>query len=214
MREVTGLTITQGLFACLSGAWRHNRRHCVSRRLVAIMGPAIAVSALAGAVVSHWVANETLVVLFALLAVCAAILMVLPRKEEDDAASQGDVRFSVPAAILIAVTIGGLGGMVGQGGSFILIPLMLYALKLPTRIVIGSNLAIVFLSSFAGFAGKLLTGQIPVVLGVLLVVSAIPGAQIGSSLSHRTRPKWLRTALAVVVALSAAAMMFDVWGQV
>jgi len=135
--------------------------------------------------------------------------MVLPKPAADESQDPGDVQFNVPAALLIAVTIGGLGGMVGQGGSFILIPLMLYALKLPTRIVIGSNLAIVFLSSFAGFAGKLLTGQIPGVLAVFLVIGAIPGALIGSVLSHRTSPKWLRTALAAVVALSAIGMVFD-----
>jgi len=68
MRQVVGLTITQGLFACLSGAWRHDRYRSVSRRLVVSMGSAITAAALAGSVISRWVANEVLMVVFAGLA--------------------------------------------------------------------------------------------------------------------------------------------------
>lgn len=211
MRQVAGLTITQGLFACLSGAFRHDKHRCVSRRLVVWMGPAIAISALVGATASRWVMNDVLMALFATLAAVAAVLMFVPKEDGEESLDAGGVQFSVPAAVLIAVTIGSLGGLVGQGGSFILIPLMLHALRLPTRVVIGSNLALVFLSSLAGFAGKLATGQIPGVLAVCLVAGAIPGAQIGSVLSHRTSPKWLRVALGVVVACAAVGMALDVY---
>ncbi len=213
MRQVAGLTITQGLFACLSGAFRHYKYHCVSRPLVVWMGPAIVLAALAGATLSRGVTNEALMMIFAVLAACAAILMLLPRREGDGTPDPGRVKFSRPAALLIALTIGSLGGMVGQGGSFILIPLMLHVLRLPTRIVIGSNLALVFLSSLAGFAGKLATGQIPGVLAVFLILGALPGAQIGSVLSHRTSPKLLRAALALVVVAAAVTMAFDAFAR-
>jgi uncharacterized membrane protein YfcA len=47
---------------------------------------------------------------------------------------------------------------------------------------------------------------------VLFVITAVPGAQIGSILSHRASPRWLRTALAVVIALAASGMIADVVG--
>jgi hypothetical protein len=90
---------------------------------------------------------------------------------------------------------------------------MLHVLRLPTRVVIGSNLALVFLASLAGFIGKMATGQVPLLPAVLLVFAAVPGAQIGSALSHRTSPRWLRTTLAVVIALAAAGMIADVVGR-
>jgi uncharacterized membrane protein YfcA len=210
MRQVAGLTITQGLFACLSGAWRHDRYRSVSRRLVISMGSTIAAAALAGSVISRWVANEVLMVVFAGLAAIAAMMMWLPKSEEHEVEDPNACRFNIPLAISIAAVIGFLGGLVGQGGSFILIPLMLYALRLPTRVVIGSNLALVFLASFAGFVGKAATGQVPLAPAVLIVVAAVPGAQIGSILSHLTSPRWLRTTLAVVIALAAAGMIADV----
>jgi uncharacterized protein len=210
MRQVAGLTITQGLFACLSGAWRHDRYRCVNRRLVIAMGSAITAAALAGSVSSRWVANEVLMVVFAGLAAVAALMMWLPKSDGAEVEDPDAIRFHVPLAVSIAAAVGFLGGLVGQGGSFILIPLMLHALRLPTRVVIGSNLALVFLASLAGFAGKAATGQVPLLPAMLLVLAAVPGAQIGGILSHRTSPRWLRTTLAVVIALAAAGMITDV----
>jgi uncharacterized membrane protein YfcA len=210
MRQVTGLTITQALFACLSGATRHDTYHHVNRRLVSWMGASIALGALAGSVLSAWIANETLMLVFAGLAGIAAVLMCFPKENREGIEDANACAFSVPLAVLIALVVGLLGGMVGQGGSFILIPLMLYALKLPTRVVIGSNLGIVFLSSLAAFVGKLATGQIAFLPAACLVAGALPGAQVGSVLSQRISPGWLRTALAVVVGLAALRIAADV----
>jgi len=87
---------------------------------------------------------------------------------------------------------------------------MLFILRLPTRVVIGSNLALVFLASLAAFAGKLATGQIPLLPAVLLVIVALPGARVGSQLSRRTRPDRLRRVLALVVAMAALKIGTDV----
>jgi uncharacterized membrane protein YfcA len=210
MKQVTGLTITQALIACLSGALRHDTYQNVNRKLVVWMGGGIVLSALAGSTLSWWIANEVLMVVFAGLAASAAILMCFPHGDREGIETTEASTFNHLHAVLIAAVVGLFCGAVGQGGSFILIPLMLYVLKLPTRTVIGSNLALVTLSSLAGFMGKLVTGQIPLLLAAMLVVGAFPGAQIGSVLSQRTRPQWLRTALAVVIGVAAMTIVLDV----
>lgn len=208
MRAVAGLTMTQALFACLSGAWRHQKYDFICWPLVRCMGLTILVASFAGAVASRAVRNDILMGIFALLALTAALLMVLPQEERSSA--EGDaLSFSRPMAVSIALSIGFLGGLVGQGGSFILIPLMLCLLRLPVRIVLGSNLAIVALASLAGFFGKLITHQIPLELGAALVVGAIPGAQIGGMMSRRTPTPFLRQALALIILLAAVKIGYD-----
>jgi uncharacterized protein len=208
MRAVAGLTMTQAFFACLSGAWRHRKYDFICWPLVRCMGLTILVASFAGAVASRAVRNEVLMGIFALLALIAALLMLLPQEEKPS--PEGDTPpFSRPWAVAIALGIGFLGGLVGQGGSFILIPLMLWLLRLPIRIVLGSNLAIVALASFSGFLGKLLTHQIPLALAAALVLGAVPGAQVGGMLSRRTPTPVLRGALAVVILLAAIKMGFD-----
>ncbi len=210
LKIVTGLTVTQGLFASLSGALKHGSYNFVSRSLVLYMGVTIMVSALSGAVVSRWTSNNILGGVFATLALVAAILMFIPQPQRDVEVPPDEVSFSKGRAVAIAAIIGFLGGLVGQGGSFILIPLMLFVLKIPTRIALGSNLAIVFISALAGFIGKVTTGQVPIILATALVLGALPGAQIGSYVSKRTRPVTLRAILAGVIALSAARIWYDI----
>lgn len=208
MRAVAGLTMTQALFACLSGAWRHWRNHFVCWPLVRCMGLVILVASFAGAVASKVVRNGVLVGIFALLALIAAILMILP--QADNSSKEGEaIAFSRPLAVAIALCIGFVGGLVGQGGSFILIPLMLWLLRLPVRIALGSNLAIVALASFSGFLGKLVTHQIPLALGAALVLGAVPGAQLGGIISRRTPTPLLRQLLAFVILLVAIKMGYD-----
>lgn len=213
MKQVTGLTITHALFACLSGVFRHHQQRQVNRRLVAWMGGSIVAGGLSGALLSQWIPDRLLMAIFAALALVAAALMFLPRPHVVEKCDAETCDFNRPLAVLIALAVGLLGGMIGQGGSFILIPVMLYALRLPTRVVIGSNLGLVFLASLAGFIGKLSTGQIPLVLAAILVAGALPGAQMGSVLSQRTRPAWLRLALAVIIAVSALGISIDVMMQ-
>ncbi|MFQ5576338.1 MAG: sulfite exporter TauE/SafE family protein, partial [Anaerolineae bacterium] len=163
-----------------------------------------------GAVVSRWVTNNILGGVFATLALVAAILMFIPQPQRDVDVPPGEVNFSKGKAVAIAAVIGFLGGLVGQGGSFILIPLMLFVLKIPTRIALGSNLAIVFMSAMAGFAGKVSTGQVPMLPAIALVLGALPGAQIGGYASKRTRPATLRAILAGAIALAAARIWYDI----
>jgi hypothetical protein len=211
MKTVTGLTITQGLFASLSGAWRHGQYNFVAKELVFYMGGTILVAALGGAVFSKFVSEKALLALFASLALIAALLMFISQdKETNTLDNDGKLIFSKTLAIVISLVIGFLVGMVGQGGSFILIPLMLFILKIPTRFALGSNLAIVSLSSLAGFAGKLTTGQIPFLPAVALVIGSIPGAQVGSYFSKQTKIATLRYLLALIITLAALRMWFQV----
>jgi uncharacterized membrane protein YfcA len=211
MKTVSGLTITQGLFACLSAALRYGRYRFVSRPLVICMGSTILVSSLVGALLSKFVTEQLLLGIFASLALIAAGLMFMPQTREEREVEADQVTFHKPLAVLIALVIGLLGGMVGQGGSFILIPLMLSLLKLPTRIALGSNLAIVFLSSLAGFLGKYVTHQIPLQPALALIAGAVPGAQLGGYVSCRTKVAFLRHLLALIITLAALRMWYEIF---
>ncbi len=65
------------------------------------------------------------------------------------------------------------------------------------------------LASLSGFLGKLMTHQIPVEIGVALVLGAVPGAQIGSILSRRAPAPFLRGLLAIIIILVAIRMGYQ-----
>jgi uncharacterized membrane protein YfcA len=209
MRIVAGLTIVMALLGCLSGGLTHRKFSFVSNKLAAYMGASIFIAALIGGAATRFVSNEILLFIFSCLAFVAAILMLAPTKNDMENPNATNLEFSKIRAVTAATGVGLLGGLVGQGGSFILIPLMTAYVKIPTRIAIGSNLAIVFLSSLAAFIGKAITGQIEWVLSIPIVLTVLPAASVGGHISQKIPVKWLRKLLAVLIGLAAIRM----WGS-
>lgn len=209
MRQVAGLTIVQGLLACLGGVFVHRKLQFVSDKLSLCMGITIFIAAGIGGAASGFIANEILVFIFAGLAFAAAVLMIKPVKNDLERPDAARVQFRWPRAVTVASGVGLLGGMVGQGGSFILIPLMSSYVKIPTRIAIGSNLAIVMLSSVAAFISKAATGQIEWLLTIPIALTVIPFAVLGGTVSSRVPILWLRRILACLIAVAALWMWFS-----
>jgi uncharacterized membrane protein YfcA len=204
MHSVAGLTIVQGLVACIAGAIVHNKFRFVSGRLSTLMGITIFATALIGGAGSGFISNSLLLLIFGCLAFVAAMLLLLPMKKDVESPNINQLVFSPWRATTAAGGVGFLGGLVGQGGSFILIPLMTSYVHIPTRIAVGSNLAIVLLSTIAAFTGKAFTGQIEWLLTLPIILTVIPAASLGGFVSHRVPVLTLRRILAVLIALAAA----------
>jgi uncharacterized membrane protein YfcA len=210
MHVVGGLTISQALFASLFGGIAHWRSGSVDRRLAAVMSGVIFAAALAGGAGSKWFSHRFLLGLFLLLSLAAAILILIPQPKEDgDGYASG--AFSTPGAVGIALGIGVLGGLVGQGGSFILIPMAVTLLRVPLRIAMGSNMVIIFFASLAGFLGKAATGQVPALLTAVLLAGILPGSLAGVALSRRVPTGALRVALGVLIFAACARMALDLF---
>ena len=89
------------------------------------------------------------------------------------------------------------------------VPLLIVVVGVPIRVTIGSSLAITAMSAVAGFAGKLITGQIPWGLALLVAFGALPGAQLGALVSRRLSGAWLRRVLMAIVLLTAIRVWWD-----
>jgi uncharacterized membrane protein YfcA len=105
--------------------------------------------------------------------------------------------------------VGVISGIVGAGGAFILLPLLVVWLKVPVRLAVGTSLGIVLLSALSGFAGKALTEQIPWALSGAVVVGSLAGGWAGSRLSRRIPVAHLRRLLAGLIGLIALRMVWD-----
>lgn len=212
MKTIAGLTIVQSLVGSASGFIVHRRQGAVHRDLVLWMGTSLLAGSFAGGFLSKFVSSDLLSAVFAGLALAATVLMLLPTREEDggEAGAVPEIPFHKPRAVGLAVVVGFFGGLIGQGGSFLIVPLMIHVLKIPTRITLGTSLSMVLMGSAAGVAGKILGLQVDFSLALALVAGAFPGAWVGAVLSHRTRPAVLRRSLAVVIGLAAVKMWADV----
>lgn len=200
VKTVTGLTVVQALAGSLLGSWRHRSYGHVSRELVVAMGPASALGALAGALVSGGSSDRVLLAVFAAISFAGALLLLLPPPQPPPT---GDGH-NVPLAVAIASGLGVLGGMVGVAGIAFIIAALVYVLRVPARVAIGTSLGVGLFGAVAALVGKAATAQLDLGLGLLVLVAAVAGSPAGAWLSMRSRPRILLVTLAVIVAASGA----------
>jgi len=211
MKTVAAISMVQVLSASISGVIVHHKNRFVSKKLIATMGITMVAGALSGSILSKRSSSIFLLGIFAVMALIAAVMMFIPKREQGSEIDPESITFNKPAAALVGLFVGFFGGMVGAPGAFILIPIMIYILKIPTRIVIGSTLGIVLLGAAAGTIGKLATGQIIWPMALLLVAGTIPGAQIGGAVSKKTKVQTLRILIAVIIAITGLRMFYQVF---
>src|SRR3989454_9141860 len=201
VKIVTGLTIVQAISRSVLGTLRHRAYGNVSARLVWLMGPPSAVASLIGAFVSRDTPDSVILIVFAILAFAGGVMLLLPVTPRDERAE--DVRAEGKLAIPIALFLGFFGGVVGIGGIAFIIAALVYLLRVPPRIAIGSSLAIGLFAAVAALIGKAATAQIDPPLAGIVFVSALVASPIGAAVSVRTQPRALLAILSVVVMLAA-----------
>ena len=211
MKQVAAISMVQVLFASLSGLIVHKKNKFVSKSILLYMGAFNAIGNLVGSVASQYAKSAFLLAIFATLAVIAAVVMFVPKREQGQDLQPDEVRYNKPLASAISLGIGIFGGMVGAPGAFIYIPIMIYILNIPTRIVIGSTLGIVFMGAITGTIGKMATGQIIWAYAIALVIGTIPGAQVGGNVSKKVNTKYLRYGIAVIIAITGIRMWYQIF---
>jgi uncharacterized membrane protein YfcA len=93
--------------------------------------------------------------------------------------------------------IGLLSVVMGIGGGFILVPAMIYLLRMPTSVVVGTSLfQIIFLGAFSTMLHAVTNQSVDAILGGLLIMGGVVGAQFGVRYGERLRSDWMRLCLA------------------
>lgn len=212
VKAAASITAVQSLLGAVSGAVAHHRHRRVYFPLALDFGGTMALTSLIGSVASNAIPEKIILVLFALLALIAGLLMLLQRPEvPEPGVADGSYQYSRVRAWSLGAVIGLCAGLIGQGGGFLFVPVMMAFLGAPLRIAIGTALAVGVASSAAVVLGRIGTAQIPWLLTAVTVSGGIIGAQIGSELSQRLPRRTLRIILAGAIFLTAIKM---VWGLV
>ena len=117
---------------------------------------------------------------------------------------------SVLPPIIIGMFIGFMSAIMGIGGGFVMIPAMIYLLRVPTGVVIGTSLfQIVFVAAFATILHAVQNKTVDVVLAAILVAGGVIGAQFGIIAGERLKTEHMRVLLAALVLIIAGRMAYD-----
>ena len=101
---------------------------------------------------------------------------------------------------LVGFVVGILSAIMGVGGGFIMIPAMIYILRMPTSVVVGTSLyQIIFITSIVTILHATTNQTVDFVLALILLVGGAIGAQLGVRLSNKLKGPALRVALSILV---------------
>jgi uncharacterized membrane protein YfcA len=107
---------------------------------------------------------------------------------------------SILPPLLLGVLTGVLSAIMGVGGGFILVPAMVYLLRMRASVVVGTSLfQIVITTAVTTFLQAGRNQTVDIVLSALLLLGGVVGAQVGARVSARFRADELRVLLAVIV---------------
>lgn len=184
-----------------AGSFSYLKKGCVNSRAAVVFGiPSIAAIFLTRSWLLPLIPQEIfttsdfritkgalLMTLFAVLMMGASYSMIKKerneRDKEDDLIQQRPPRY--PQLVLQGILIGGVTGLVGAGGGFLIIPALVHLLKLPIKTAVGTSLVIISANSLLGFLFSL--SHISVQWGLLMAITviAIAGILIGSQWSGK-----------------------------
>lgn len=110
------------------------------------------------------------------------------------------MHISIIPPIVLGVFVGMLSAIMGVGGGFILVPAMIYLLRMPAAVVVGTSLfQIIITTTLTSVLQAGRNQTVDIVLATLLLVGGVIGAQLGAKASSRFRPEELRAILALIV---------------
>jgi len=121
------------------------------------------------------------------------------------------VRHSILVPFFACVLVGTLAAIMGVGGGFMMVPMMVYLLRMPPHVAVGTDLfQIIFTSAGITFLQATTNYTVDIVLALLLAAGSTIGAQVGARVSRLLRGEHLMIILAVMALLVTVKMIIGV----
>jgi len=137
--------------------------------------------------------------------VYARLVQALPYKMTFE---RSGVRISVVMPLALGVLVGVLAAIMGVGGGFIMVPVMVYLLRMPMHVVVGTSLfQILFTCVNVTVLQAHMNHTVDFLLALMLLVGSTTGAQLGARISKRLRADQLKILMAGIILAVMVAMV-------
>jgi uncharacterized membrane protein YfcA len=118
------------------------------------------------------------------------------------------VDHSVLMPLGLGVLVGTLSAIMGVGGGFIMVPVMVYLLRMPMHVVVGTSLfQILFTCANVTVLQAAVNHTVDFVLALVLLIGSVIGAQLGTQINKRLRAEQLKILMAIIVLVVMVKML-------
>jgi hypothetical protein len=122
--------------------------------------------------------------------------------------SRSMVTLSVFVPISLGLLVGLLAAIMGVGGGFIMVPVMIYLLRMPMHVVVGTSLfQVLFTCMNVTVLQAYVNHTVDFILALILLLGSVVGAQIGARVGRRLKADQLKILMSLVVLAVMAKML-------
>lgn len=199
---IAGSLMIVGIISVFS-ALPYARQGLVKWRTVVVFGLPGMLGAYLGAYGAHYVSDAVQMLIFSVLLLTAAYLMFRPVKLEEEGPTQERALYKIAIDGLL---VGGVTGLVGVGGGFLIIPALVLLGGLSMRLAVGTSLVIIAAKSFVGFyeyLNVLSALQLSIdwhIIGLFSLIGIV-GGWLGHKVSSRVDQALLKKIFSVFLVL-------------
>lgn len=172
-------------------------------------GVAMAAAFTAARLSVHLRGAVQLVILGVTMLTAAALMLRDSVRIPPEAAEPGARRAARIVLPLSGLLVGGLTGIVGIGGGFLIVPALVVLARVPMRAAVGTSLTVITMNAAAGFAGQRGIGEIPIDFVITFSVVAIAGILAGTWLVKFVDQRTLKRAFAGLLLVIAALLLWQ-----
>ncbi len=124
--------------------------------------------------------------------------------------TRSGIRLSVFMPLVLGILVGVLAAIMGVGGGFIMVPIMVYLLRMPMHVVVGTSLfQILFTCVNVTIMQATQNHTVDFVLALLLLIGSSIGAQVGTKVGKKLGGEQLKILLASLVLFVMFKMLYD-----
>jgi uncharacterized membrane protein YfcA len=199
----------------LFGAVGHWRRGNLQLRAALVFGATAMAGTYAGARLAAFVSGSVQLLLFAGVMLVAAFFMFRNGRKEAALAARRERahvpeprKAPLPIMVASAIGVGGLTGLVGVGGGFLIVPALVLLVGLPMKQAVGTSLLVIALNSFVGFAGYVGHVEVPWTWLGLFTAIAVGGILAGTWASRFVSQAVLKRAFSAFLVLMGLFILF------
>lgn len=218
-KAATAISTIQITFASLFGTIFKWMQKSINFRYAIIFGVSTGITRFFGSYFTDQIPGITIKIIYLAAVLLALALFFVKKNDPGVEISEEEAVRKIPTKkdyfIIIPLgLIAGFGlGILGIGGGFLYVPLLVLLFGLPLKVAIGTSLMVVLFNAAPGLVGKLLSIRFDLWIGVSVAVGAIAGSRIGTYLSKKLSSKVIRIIFIILLLVIIGRLAWDLFAS-
>jgi len=218
LRTATAISAVQIFFASSFGTFFNRLQKTINFRYALIFGISSGTTYFLGSYFTQFIPVNTIKIIYLCSVILALILFFIKKRNNNNdnnnlelAAKRIPKKVDYFKIIPIALIAGFAFGVLGVGGGFLYVPLLILLFDIPLKVAIGTSLMIVLCNAVPGITGKLLSVKFDIFIGIAVAIGAIAGSRIGIFIGKKINAKIIKIIFIILLAAIIVRVGWDLY---